>query len=110
MWHGLGEALSFFHLTIQSDVLCWLRGAGGMAFAAGADISRFAEERSTPELAKEYHHTIDRAMNDIYECRHPTVALIEGVCRVAAWRWRVAAICGFVARAVVSVCPLNGSV
>ena len=79
MWHGLGEALEL--LSSDDTIRCVvLRGAGGQAFAAGADISRFAKERSTPELAKEYHHTIDRAMNGINECRHPTVALIEGVC------------------------------
>ncbi|MBE89440.1 MAG: enoyl-CoA hydratase [Rhodospirillaceae bacterium] len=79
MWLGLGEAMEL--LSSDDTLRCVvLRGAGGKSFAAGADISRFAEERSSPELAKEYHHTIDLAMNGIYQCRHPTVALIEGVC------------------------------
>lgn len=79
MWAGLGEAMAA--LSRDKELRCVvLRGAGGKAFAAGADISRFAEERSNPEQAAEYHRIIDTAMDGIYECIHPTVALIEGVC------------------------------
>lgn len=79
MWAGLGEAMAV--LSEDKNLRCVvLRGAGGKAFAAGADISRFAEERSNPEQAAEYHRIIDTAMDGIYECLHPTVALIEGVC------------------------------
>ena len=79
MWTGLGKTMA--NLSKNTELRCIvLRGAGGKAFAAGADISRFAEERSTPEQAAEYHRVIDIAMDAIYGCLHPTVALIEGVC------------------------------
>ncbi|MBL25185.1 MAG: enoyl-CoA hydratase [Rhodospirillaceae bacterium] len=79
MWNGLGDVMA--ELSKDTELRCVvLRGAGGKAFAAGADISRFAEERSNPEQAAEYHRIIDHAMDGIYECIHPTVALIEGVC------------------------------
>ena len=79
MWTGLGKTMA--SLSKNTELRCVvLRGVGGKAFAAGADISRFAEERSTRDQAAEYHRIIDIAMDAIYECLHPTVALIEGVC------------------------------
>ena len=79
MCTALGNTMA--SLSKNTELRCVvLRGAGGKAFAAGADISRFAEERSTREQALEYHSIIDIAMDAIYECLHPTVALIEGVC------------------------------
>jgi len=57
-----------------------LRGAGGKAFAAGADIAEFETERADPIRAKAYGEITERAMVAVAECRHPTIALIEGNC------------------------------
>jgi enoyl-CoA hydratase len=79
MWRGLADAMA--ELSADTYLRCVvLRGAGGKAFAAGADISRFAEERSNPAQAAEYHRIIESAMEGIYGCLHPTIALIDGVC------------------------------
>jgi enoyl-CoA hydratase len=57
-----------------------LRGAGSTAFAAGADISEFAEVRANAAQGREYGELIHAAMREVGECTHPTVALIRGVC------------------------------
>jgi enoyl-CoA hydratase/carnithine racemase len=56
------------------------RGAGGKAFAAGADIAEFAVERADAQQAKGYGELIHATMQAVAQCRHPTVALIEGAC------------------------------
>src|SRR3546814_2853584 len=79
MWRRVGEAMR--ELSADDDLRCIvLRGAGDRAFAAGADISAFAEERKDVAQAAVYHKVIDEAMRAAAECRHPTVALIQGVC------------------------------
>jgi enoyl-CoA hydratase len=57
-----------------------VRGAGDKAFAAGADIAEFANERATVEGAREYGRAIHGTMDAIGACRHPTVAMIRGAC------------------------------
>jgi enoyl-CoA hydratase len=57
-----------------------LRGAGGRAFCAGADIAAFAAERATLAQAREYGAAMQAALSAIGECPHPTIALIEGIC------------------------------
>lgn len=61
MWQGLTEAIQ--GLSADDTLRCVvLRGAGDKAFAAGADIAEFDTMRA------------------IAECRHPTIALIQGAC------------------------------
>ena len=57
-----------------------LRGAGDKAFAAGADIAEFANERANSAQAKAYGEDGIGWMHAVAECRHPTVALIQGAC------------------------------
>ena len=57
-----------------------LRGAGGKAFAPGNDIAEFATERSNFAQGKAYGAILHGALGAIADCRHPTVALIEGIC------------------------------
>jgi enoyl-CoA hydratase/carnithine racemase len=79
MWRALGRTMSA--LSSEDDLRCVvLRGAGGRAFAAGADIAEFATERGNARQAKEYGTLIHEAMQAVARCRHPTVALIEGAC------------------------------
>jgi enoyl-CoA hydratase len=57
-----------------------VRGAGGKAFAAGADIAEFAAERADAGQAKSYGELIHETMQAVALCRHPTIALIQGAC------------------------------
>jgi len=57
-----------------------VRGTGGRAFSAGSDIGGFEEQRSTPEEVRSYSRLIGTALNSVHACRHPTVAVIEGLC------------------------------
>jgi len=79
MWARLGEIMR--ELSADDELRCIvLRGAGGKAFAAGADISEFATERADAIQAKHYGNLIHETMQSVAQCRHPTVALIEGAC------------------------------
>ena len=55
-------------------------GAGGKAFVSGADISKFATERSTKEAVEHYSVVVDRAHTAVYEFPKPTIAMIRGYC------------------------------
>ncbi len=57
-----------------------LRGAGDKAFAAGADISEFETVRADAAGAKEYGDLVTETVELIAACRHPTIALVMGVC------------------------------
>jgi enoyl-CoA hydratase/carnithine racemase len=79
MWKQLGEAMRA--LDADESLRCViLRGAGTEAFAAGADIAEFAAVRRDSAQAREYGGQIASTMRAIGECRHPTVAMIHGVC------------------------------
>jgi enoyl-CoA hydratase len=79
MWTRLGEMMR--ELEADDGVRCVvLRGAGDKAFAAGADISEFEQARANSKVAKDYGDKIEGTMRAVAECRHPTVAMIHGVC------------------------------
>ncbi len=79
MWQALGDTLR--QLSADDTLRCIvLRGAGGKAFAAGADIAEFASERADARQAKAYGELIHATMQAVAQCKHPTVALIEGAC------------------------------
>lgn len=79
MWTRLGASMRA--LDADESLRCVvLRGAGGKAFAAGADIAEFANERADAVQAKRYGVDTAAALRALAECRHPTVALIEGAC------------------------------
>lgn len=79
MWMRLGELTR--ELDADEGVRCIvLRGAGGKAFAAGADISEFANERANSAQARRYGEDVAGTMDALAQCRHPTLALIEGAC------------------------------
>ena len=56
------------------------RGAGTVAFASGADISEFKEQRKDTESAFRYNAQTQAAYATIRECSKPTVAMIFGFC------------------------------
>ncbi len=79
MWRMLGESVSA--LAADDAVRCIvLRGAGDRAFSPGNDISEFETERSNPAQAREYGKIMHTALAALRDCRHPTVAAIQGIC------------------------------
>jgi len=79
MWVRLGAVMRELDAdeSLRCVVLC---GAGGKAFAAGADIAEFANERSDAAQAKRYGADTSAALRAVADCRHPTIAQIEGAC------------------------------
>jgi enoyl-CoA hydratase len=79
MWQQLGEVMR--SLSADDNLRCIvLRGAGDKSFAPGNDISEFKDARSNSKDAKQYGEIHHEALAAIYECRHPIVALIQGIC------------------------------
>jgi enoyl-CoA hydratase/carnithine racemase len=79
MWRELGEAMRA--LDAEDDIGCIvLRGAGDKAFGPGADISEFEQTRKTTKLAVAYGRTMHATLAAINACRHPTLAMIRGLC------------------------------
>ena len=79
MWHKLGEAI--VTLSADNDVRCVvLRGAGNKAFSSGNDIGEFEKERSSIPQARRYGAGMKRTIDALQSCRHPIVALINGIC------------------------------
>lgn len=56
------------------------RGAGTAAFASGADISEFQENRKDTATALRYNAQTEAAYTSIRDCPKPTVAMIFGFC------------------------------
>jgi enoyl-CoA hydratase len=56
------------------------RGAGRQAFASGADISEFEEQRKDLESSQRYNAATGSAYAAIRECPKPTIAMIYGFC------------------------------
>jgi len=79
MWKRLGEVMR--ELSADDSLRCIvIRGAGDKSFAPGNDISEFANARSNSAQAKAYGEIHHAALSALHECRHPTVALIKGIC------------------------------
>ena len=79
MWQDISDA--FTVLDLVDDLRCIImRGAGEKAFAAGADIAEFAQERFDRDSAQDYGEVMARALEAIQNCRHPVVAMIHGAC------------------------------
>lgn len=79
MWHKLGEAV--VTLSADNDVRCVvLRGSGNKAFSAGNDIGEFEKERASIPQGRRYGADMKRTIDALQSCRHPMVAMINGVC------------------------------
>lgn len=78
-WRRLGEALT--ELNAEESLRCLvLRGRGGKAFAAGADISEFEASRFSAAGAEAYAEVMHPALAALSGSSHPTLAAIEGAC------------------------------
>lgn len=79
LWSEVGTVMG--ELSADDSLRCIvIRGAGERAFSPGADITEFETERSNLEQARAYGGLMHRAMASIRTCRHPTIALIQGIC------------------------------
>jgi enoyl-CoA hydratase len=79
MWAGMGEAMAGFEADPEIRVVV-ISGAGGKAFAAGADVSKYEEERGEREDQDKYARTGEDAMQLIYQSKKVTIAAIDGFC------------------------------
>ena len=77
MWAALGRVLPLLAADDAVDVVV-VRGTPGGPFSAGADISEFAELRSTPEAAARYGAAVEEGERALVEFPKPTVALVQG--------------------------------
>ncbi len=78
-WERLGEV--FRGLAEDDSVRCVVvRGAGERAFSAGSDIGSFAESRTAPADVRRYADAVRSGIDGVWNCPHPTVAAVEGVC------------------------------
>lgn len=79
MWRAAAEAFSKLMSAPAVRVIV-LTGAGEKAFVSGADISRFATERASPEDAAVYNAAVDHFSNLLLDCEKPCIAMIRGYC------------------------------
>lgn len=79
MWQGLEIHLASFTDDDAVRVIV-LKGAGGKAFIAGADISQFEQERSSTASIENYNRVSGGAMSRLSEIGKPTIAMIDGYC------------------------------
>ena len=79
MWAGLGDALQAFQHDDAVRVVV-MKGAGGKAFASGADISEFGEKRSNAEQRKQYGEVAEAGRVWLNKLDKPLIAMIQGFC------------------------------
>lgn len=79
MWQGMGEAVSRFDADTDVRVIV-LDGAGGKAFVAGADVSKYEEERMGDNAQEHYAKTGEAALSALYDTQKATIAAIDGYC------------------------------
>lgn len=78
MWQQLKDA--FDALSADEALRCVVLRGAGEAFAAGADIAEFENERHDVESARKYGKTVHAALESVSACPHPVIALIKGPC------------------------------
>ena len=79
MWTELTRVTEELGTTDSVRAIVY-RGAGTVAFASGADISEFKEQRKDAQSASRYNEQTAAAYTTIRECPKPTVAMIFGFC------------------------------
>ena len=79
MWDELAAAAN--ELANDNNIrVVVIRGAGDVAFAAGADISQFENARSNANENRDYDGAITLAYQSLSGMNKPLIALIHGFC------------------------------
>ncbi len=79
MWKAATDAVE--QMSTEDNVRALVvTGAGGKAFASGADISKFESERSSKKDVEHYHQTSGRFYSSLENFPKPTLAVIRGYC------------------------------
>jgi enoyl-CoA hydratase len=92
MWTELGAVTEQLAGDDQVRAIVY-RGAGIEAFASGADISEFEQNRKDRASALAYNKQTEAAYTAIRNCPKPTVAMVHGYCMGGAMA--VAMACDF---------------
>lgn len=79
MWQGVTVAAQAFGADPAVRVVV-LSGAGGKAFASGADISEFERNRSDAEAEERYHQVGAAARAALLGMDKPLIAMVQGYC------------------------------
>jgi len=79
MWQGLADAAAAFDADDAVRVVV-IQGAGGQAFASGADISEFEQQRADAVNAERYALVSSAARKGLTGLAKPLLALIQGYC------------------------------
>ena len=79
MWEAIDVILKDFEADDKVRVIV-MKGAGGKAFVAGADISEFKEKRNDAEAAERYAQASDGAKALMANLKKPLIAMINGFC------------------------------
>jgi enoyl-CoA hydratase len=79
MWEAALEIMAGFSADPAVRVMV-VTGAGGKAFASGADISKFKDERQEAAALAHYQATTQKAYAAIQGMAIPTIAMVRGYC------------------------------
>ena len=79
MWEAFPLVLRELAERAETRVIV-VEGDGSAAFSAGADISEFAEARSTVADAERYSAAVSAALGELVALRVPAIARVRGVC------------------------------
>ncbi len=78
MWEVIPERVATLDADESVRVIV-MRGAGDVAFVAGADISEFEQSRIGPG-ARDYDKLTERAFRSLGNAQKPLIAMIHGFC------------------------------
>lgn len=79
MWEGMSTIMADFEADPAIRVIV-ISGAGGVSFIAGADVSKYEEERMGENAQEHYAKTGERGLTAIYNSKKVTIAAIDGWC------------------------------
>ncbi|MGH8444082.1 MAG: enoyl-CoA hydratase [Solimonas sp.] len=79
MWEGMGTAVKQLEADPEVKVIV-VSGAGEKAFIAGADVSKYEDERMGENAQEHYAQTGWNSMMALYHCSKTTIAAINGYC------------------------------
>ncbi|QDL38564.1 enoyl-CoA hydratase [Rhodoferax sediminis] len=79
MWNGVCDVLDAFAADGEVRAVVYA-GAGGEAFASGADISEFASKRNSADANLEYTRITGRGRDKMRDFPKPTLACVQGYC------------------------------